>query len=94
MARGPARVRRHLWRMCFAMFIATGSFFLGQANVLPEPLRVRPVRTLLAYLPLMLMFFYLWRYRDRRRRAVAAPTAGIRLPGRAWELPLTRSQQR
>src|SRR5262249_26333034 len=29
------RIRRHLWRMCFAFFIATGSFFLGQQKVLP-----------------------------------------------------------
>ncbi len=37
--RGAARIARHLWRMCFAMFIATASFFLGQAKVLPEELR-------------------------------------------------------
>ena len=80
--RGPARVRRHLWRMCFATFVASGSFFLGQADSLPEPLRVRPVLTMLAFLPLLLMFVYLWRYRDRRRSAVAAPAAGIRLPDR------------
>ena len=28
---GTQRVVRHLWRMCFGLFIATGSFFLGQA---------------------------------------------------------------
>ncbi|HET7843483.1 MAG TPA: hypothetical protein VFL14_04990, partial [Xanthomonadales bacterium] len=27
------RLTRHLWRMCIAMFIATGSFFLGQQDV-------------------------------------------------------------
>jgi uncharacterized membrane protein len=92
--RGAARVRRHLWRMCFAMFVASGSFFLGQAKVLPEPLRVRPVLTMLAFLPLLLMFFYLWRYRDRRRRVVAAPAAGIGPPNGAWEYPLARPQER
>ncbi|HKE26149.1 MAG TPA: hypothetical protein VKB88_27520 [Bryobacteraceae bacterium] len=25
--RGPRRLARHLWRMCFALFIAAGSFF-------------------------------------------------------------------
>ena len=42
------RIARHLWRMCFAFFIATGSFFLGQQDVLPaggprlaDPLRPR-----------------------------------------------------
>lgn len=36
---GRQRIARHLWRMGLAMFIATGSFFLGQMNVLPAPLR-------------------------------------------------------
>ncbi len=29
---GAQRMVRHLWRMCFSLFIATGSFFLGQAG--------------------------------------------------------------
>ncbi|HYU30944.1 MAG TPA: hypothetical protein VEW48_02180 [Thermoanaerobaculia bacterium] len=29
---GTQRLVRHLWRMCFALFIATGSFFLGRAS--------------------------------------------------------------
>jgi uncharacterized membrane protein len=36
---GKRRVARHLWRMCCAMFIATSSFFIGQAKVFPEPMR-------------------------------------------------------
>lgn len=36
---GAQRVARHLWRMCFAMFIATGSFFLGQPKFIPEAIR-------------------------------------------------------
>src|SRR5207248_11708719 len=27
---GAARIARHLWRMCFALFFAAASFFLGQ----------------------------------------------------------------
>ncbi len=91
--RGPARVRRHLWRMCFALFVASGSFFLGQAQVIPEPLRARPVLALLAFLPLLLMLFYLWRYRDRRV-PVAMPPTGVPLPRGAWAYPLTRPQER
>jgi len=34
---GAKRVVRHLWRMCFGLFIAAGSFFLGPAN---RPLRL------------------------------------------------------
>ena len=29
---GAQRMVRHLWRMCFALFVATGSFFLGTAG--------------------------------------------------------------
>jgi uncharacterized membrane protein len=29
---GGRRLARHLWRMCIALFIATGSFFLGTAS--------------------------------------------------------------
>lgn len=30
---------RHVWRIGFAMFIATASFFLGQSQVIPEAMR-------------------------------------------------------
>jgi hypothetical protein len=36
---GTARIVRHLWRMCAALFIAAGSFFLGQPQVFPDWLR-------------------------------------------------------
>jgi tetratricopeptide (TPR) repeat protein len=76
-ATGRKRLARHLWRMCYAMFTATGSFFLGQAKVIPEPLRIGPVLTLLAFLPLPLMFYWLWRVRRRSSRIVTrTPLAG------------------
>lgn len=34
---GAARIARHLWRMCFGLFIAAGSFFMGPNN---RPLRL------------------------------------------------------
>lgn len=34
---GTKRLVRHLWRMCFGLFIATGSFFQGPSN---RPLRL------------------------------------------------------
>src|SRR5690242_17415553 len=34
---GTKRIARHLWRMCFGLFIAAGSFFFGGAN---RPLRL------------------------------------------------------
>ena len=45
------RIRRHLWRMCFAFFIATGSFFLGQQRVMPVAVRGSPVLFVLAFAP-------------------------------------------
>jgi hypothetical protein len=63
---GARRVARHLWRMCFALYIASGSFFLGQADEIPEPLRITPLLALLAFLPLLVMFYWLWRVRRRQ----------------------------
>lgn len=36
---GKHRIARHLWRMCFAMYLATSAFFLGQAKLFPDILR-------------------------------------------------------
>jgi hypothetical protein len=57
------RISRHLWRMCFALFIATGSFFLGQQDVMPEPVRGSPVLIVLALAPFPVMLFWLVRVR-------------------------------
>lgn len=60
------RISRHLWRMCFAFFIATGSFFLGQQDVLPQALRGSPILFVLAFAPFALMLFWLARVRFSR----------------------------
>ncbi len=60
------RLSRHLWRMCFAFFIATGSFFLGQQDVLPQAVRGSPILMLLAFAPFALMLFWLVRVRFSR----------------------------
>lgn len=57
------RIRRHLWRMCFAFFIATGSFFLGQQKVMPSAVRGSPVLFVLAFAPFGVMLFWLVRLR-------------------------------
>ena len=57
------RISRHLWRMCFAFFIATGSFFLGQQDVLPAAVRGSPVLFVLAFAPFAVMAFWLVRLR-------------------------------
>lgn len=58
---GAHRIARHLWRMCLALFIATGSFFLGQAQVFPEPLRNSGLLGIPVLLVLLLMFYWLAR---------------------------------
>ena len=61
------RLSRHLWRMLFAFFIATGSFFLGQQDVLPAVVRGAPILFVLAFAPFALMFFWLVRVRVGKR---------------------------
>jgi hypothetical protein len=72
---GQQRPARPLSRMYFAMFIATGSFFLGQMKVFPEPLRHFPLLAIPAFLPLVLMVDWL-RFRERSHRV--GPLAAAR----------------
>jgi hypothetical protein len=73
---GSRRVSRHLWRMCFGLFIASGSFFLGPNN---RPLRLLTkvgigpqlspalfstgLYLILTILPLVILIFWLVRVR-------------------------------
>lgn len=61
------RIARHLWRMCFAFFIATGSFFLGQQDILPAAVRGSPILFVLAFAPFAVMAFWLVRVRIGKR---------------------------
>lgn len=63
------RLARHLRRMCFALFIAAGSFFSIRervAKVLPEPFTTPFMRALPLLLIFVAMFYWLWRVRLRR----------------------------
>lgn len=68
--KGAARLRRHLWRMCPALFIAAGSFFLGPVRRIPEPLRT-PALRLIPVVVLLTMAYWLWRYRRKRNARTA-----------------------
>jgi len=73
---GAKRIARHLWRMCFGLFIAAGSFFFGPSN---RPLRLlstvglgqhlspalfsTTLYLILTLLPLILLIFWLVRVR-------------------------------
>lgn len=68
MPHGGPRLARHLWRMCFALFIAAGSFFSIRervAKVLPQPFTTGRMRALPILLLFGAMFYWLWRVRRR-----------------------------
>jgi uncharacterized membrane protein len=70
--KGTSRLRRHLWRMCTALFIAAGSFFLGPVRRIPEPLRI-PALRLIPLVVLVTMAYWLWRYRRKQPSRTVVP---------------------
>jgi hypothetical protein len=60
---GTQRIARHLWRMCFALFVAAASIFLARQHLFPAILRRTGVLLFLSFLPLALMIFWLVRVR-------------------------------
>ncbi len=64
---GPQRIQRHVWRMCFGLFVASGSLFLGQQQIFPDWLRNTPVLYIAALAPLPLMVFWMLRVRFSRK---------------------------
>lgn len=70
---GAARLARHAGRMGFALFVATGSFFLGQQKVMPLWLHGSPILVALGLAPIPLTLFWLIRIRraPRSRPAIA-----------------------
>ena len=65
---GTRRLARHLWRMCFGLFIATGSFVaqLVRMSFMPAWTRSLPVILALAAGPLVVLLYWVWRVRWRR----------------------------
>jgi len=70
---GAHRLARHLWRMGFAMWIATTSFFLGQAKLFPEPIRKSGLLAIPVVLMLVVMLCWLVRVLSKRRSPAALP---------------------
>jgi uncharacterized membrane protein len=64
--RGAPRLARHLWRMCTALLIAAFSFFLGQAQVIPKPIRIPALLAIPPLAVFVAMLYWLWRVRIRR----------------------------
>ncbi|MFT4938861.1 MAG: putative membrane protein [Paraglaciecola sp.] len=58
---GQHRIARHLWRMIFALWIATTSLFLGQAQLFPEPIRKIEVLAIPVVIVMLFMLYWLIR---------------------------------
>ena len=89
--KGTRRVARHLWRMCFGLYIASGSFFLGQMQVIPEPVRSLPLLFALAVSPLVVLLYWMWRVRLKKNLR-GLMTAKIPLADHAVEKLTARPQ--
>jgi hypothetical protein len=74
------RIARHIWRMCAALFFASGSFFLGQQQVMPLWVQGSPLLIAPAIAPLMLMIFWLIRIQFKSRLNLAP----LRSMKRSW----------
>lgn len=72
---GAPRIARHLWRVCFALFIASGSLFLGQSQVFPKALQHSGLLPIPALAPLLLLIFWMLRVRLGKRLRRAAPAS-------------------
>jgi len=77
---GTPRIARHLWRMCFGLFVAAASIFLARQQLFPALLRKTGALVFLSFLPLILMIFWLIRVSfTRKGRALGSL---FRLQGR------------
>ena len=60
---GTARVSRHLWRMCMSFFFASGSLFMGQAQIFPDWFNGSALPFLFSFLPIFILIY--WQVRIR-----------------------------
>jgi uncharacterized membrane protein len=67
---GAQRLIRHLGRMTFALWIATASFFLGQAKVIPEPVRKFWLLAIPVLVVLLMLLYWLGRVATKKTRAI------------------------
>jgi hypothetical protein len=63
---GKPRIKRHLWRLCFAMWVAAASFFWGPPNRVPELIRIPALLPIPVLTPIVVMLYWLWRMRGKK----------------------------
>jgi hypothetical protein len=82
---GTPRIARHLWRMYFGLFIASGSVFLARQHLFPAILRTTGALVFLSVLPLLLMIFWLIRVRFTNAFKGQSISSGRDVPSnRSW----------
>jgi hypothetical protein len=64
--RGSMRLARHLWRMTFALLIAALSFFIGQQQVIPRPIRIPALLAMPVLAVLVTLIYWMWKVRVRQ----------------------------
>jgi len=77
---GTQRIARHLWRMCFALFVAAASIFLARQHLFPAFMRKTGALVFLSVLPLLLMIFWLIRVRYANAWRGRTPVLGVSEP--------------
>ena len=63
---GPRRIVRHLWRLCFAMWVAAASFFWGPPGRVPEIINIPALLPIPVLTPIVVMLYWLWKIRVRK----------------------------
>jgi hypothetical protein len=63
---GKRRIKRHLWRMCVAMVVASGSFFLGPPGRVPDIINIPALLPIPVVTPLVVMLYWMWRLRGQK----------------------------
>jgi hypothetical protein len=75
------RMVRHLWRMSFSWFAASGSIFIARPHLFPMVLRTTHIVALLGFLPLFFLFFWIARVRftpaDKKLTALASQRRAV-----------------
>ena len=84
----PRRIARHLWRMCFAMWVAAASFFWGPPDRVPEAFRIPALQAVAVLAPIVVMLYWLVRVRVKRTsrvivRATAPDATALAVSGNA-----------
>ena len=63
--RGALRLKRHVWRMCFALLIPSIAFYVPPGR-LPDALHIPPVIATGLLIPIVATIYWSWKLRARR----------------------------